>query len=99
MQDLMAFMPLGWKRDLIHIMGCFYASQISPLNMRQWHSNKEKFIQAMEESKDYEWLDIKELEPLRYMRYMAKCFRDTTGHDLQGLGLHMKWIRARSYYH
>ena len=31
--------------------------------------------------------------------YVAKCFLDTTGHNLQGLGLHTKWIRARSYYH
>ena len=53
----------------------------------------------MEEHKDCEWLDIKELVPLRYMHYVAKCFLDTTGHNLKGLGLHTKWIRARSYYH
>ena len=53
----------------------------------------------MEKHKDHEWLDIKELAPLRYMRYVAKCFLDTTGHDLKGLGLHTKWIRTRSYYH
>ena len=53
----------------------------------------------MEESKDCKWLDIKELVPLRYMCYVAKCFLDTTGHDLKGLGLHTKWIRAQSYYH
>ena len=53
----------------------------------------------MEECKDHKWLDIKELVPLRYMHYVAKCFLDTTGHNLQGLGLHTKWIRAQSYYH
>ena len=53
----------------------------------------------MEECKDHEWLDIKELVPLRYMHYVAKCFLDTTGHNLKGLGLHTKWIRAQSYYH
>ena len=52
----------------------------------------------MEEHKS-EWLDIKELAPLCYMCYVAKCFLDTTGRDLKGLGLHTKWIRPRSYYH
>ena len=52
----------------------------------------------MEECKR-EWLDIKELVPLRYMHYVAKCFVDSTGRNLKGLGLHTKWIRARSYYH
>ena len=83
----------------MHMVGCFYASQITPLNTRQWHSDRDKFIQAMEEHKDCEWLDIKELVPLRYMHYVAKCFLDTTGHNLKGLGLHTKWIRAQSYYH
>ena len=32
MEDLMDFMPSGWKRDLMHMVGCFYASQIAPLN-------------------------------------------------------------------
>ena len=53
----------------------------------------------MEECKDHEWLDIKELVPLCYMHYVAKCFLDTTGHNLKGLGLHTKWISAQSYYH
>ena len=81
------------------MVGCFYASQIAPLNSQRWHSNQDKFIQAMEEHKDRKWLDIKELAPLRYMYYVAKCFLDTTGHNLKGLGLHTKWIRAQSYYH
>ena len=94
----MDFMPSGWKRDLIHMVGCFYASQITSLNTPQWHHEWDQFIQAMEECKG-EWLDIKELAPLCYMRYVAKCFLDTTGHDLKGLGLHTKWIRPQSYYH
>ena len=52
----------------------------------------------MEECKS-KWLDIKELAKLHYMCYVAKCFLDTTGHDLKGLGLHTKWIRPQSYYH
>ena len=57
-----------------------------------------KFIQVMEEQKS-EWLNIKELEPLRYMRYVDQCFMDSMGCNLKGLGLHMRWIRPRSYYH
>ena len=95
MEDLMDFMPSGWKRDLIHMVGCFYASQIASLNTQQWHSDRDQFIQAMEEHKG-EWLDIKELAPLRYMCYVAKCFLDTTGHDLKGLGMHTKWIRPKA---
>ena len=33
------------------------------------------------------------------MCYVAKCFLNTTGHNLKGLGLHTKWIKPRSYYH
>ena len=33
------------------------------------------------------------------MPYVVRCFQETTSHHLQGLGLHTKWIRARSYYH
>ena len=92
MEDLMDFVPSRWKSDLMHIVGCFYASQISPLNTRQWYSDQDKFIQAMEEQKS-EWLNIKELEPLRYMCYVGQCFMDSTGRSLMGLGLLMRWIR------
>ena len=94
----MDVVPSSWKRDLMHIVGCYYASQISPLNTCQWHSDRDKFIQVMEERKS-EWLNIKELEPLHYMRYVDKCFVDSTGRNLKGLGLLMKWIWPRSYYH
>ena len=53
----------------------------------------------MEECKDSEWLDIKELTPLQYMLYVTRCFQEITGHHLRGLDKHTKWIRARSYYH
>ena len=98
MEDLMDFVPSRWKRDLMHIVSCFYASQIGPLNTRQWYSDRDKFIQAMEERKS-ECLNIKELEPLRYMRYLDQCFVDSMGRSLKGLGLLMRWIRPRSYYH
>ena len=62
----MDFVPSGWKRDLTHMVGCFYASQIGPLNTRQWYSDWDKFLQVMEDQKG-EWLNIKDLEPLCYM--------------------------------
>ena len=99
MDDLMDFIPSGWRRDLIHMVGFFYASQITPLNSREWDNDWDKFIRAMDECKDSEWLDIKELTPLRCMPYVARCSQETTGHHLQGLGLHTRWIMARSYYH
>ena len=33
------------------------------------------------------------------MRYIDKCFMDSTGCSLKGLGLLMRWIRPQSYYH
>ena len=33
------------------------------------------------------------------MPYVARCFQETTSHQLHGLGLHTRWIRAQSYYH
>ena len=81
------------------MVGCFYASQITSLNSQRWHGDKDKFIQAIEECKDSEWLDIKELMPLRYMLYVARCFQETTGHHLRGLDKHTKWFRTQSYYH
>ena len=98
MENLMDFVPSGWKRDLIHIVECFYASQISPLNICQYYSDRDRFTQAMEELKS-KWLNIKELEPLHYMRYVDQCFMDSMGHSLKGLGLLTRWIRPQSYYH
>ena len=98
MEDLMNFVPFGWKKDLTHMVGCFYVSQIGPLNTQQWYSDQDKFLQGMEDRKG-EWLNIKELAPLHYMQYIDKCFADSTGRSLKGLGLLMRWIRPQSYYH
>ena len=81
------------------MVGCFYASQIAPLNSREWNNDRDKFMRVMDDHKDSEWLDIKELTPLQYMPYVARCFKETTGHYLKGLNKHTRWIRARSYYH
>ena len=99
MDDLMEFTPSGWKRDPIHMVGCFYTSQIAPLNSREWNNDWDKFIQVMDDCKDSEWLDIKELTPLQYMPYVARCFQEITGYYLKRLNKHTRWIRARSYYH
>ena len=99
MDDLMEFMPSGWRRDLIHMVGCFYTSQITPLNSREWDHDWDEFMQVMDDRKDSEWLDIKELTLLQYMPYVARCFQETTGHHLKGLSKHMGWIRAKGYYH
>ena len=85
MDDLMEFMPSGWRRDQIHMVGCFYASQIAPLDSREWDNDRDKFMQVMNDHKDSEWLDIKELIPLQYMPYVVRCFQETTGHRLKGL--------------
>ena len=56
-------------------------------------------MQVMDHHKDSEWLDIKELFPLQYMPYVARCFQETTGYHLKGLSKHTGWIRAKGYYH
>ena len=56
-------------------------------------------MHVMDDHKDREWLDIKELTPLQYMPYVARIFQETTGHHLKGLNQHTRWIRAQSYYH
>ena len=92
MDDLMNFVPSGWKRDLVHIVGCYYASQITPLNSREWDEDKDKFLRVMEDHKNSEWLDIKELDPLQFMHYVAKTFNQATGHHLKCLSEHIGWI-------
>ena len=82
MDYLMEFMSSGWRRDLIHIVGCFYASQIAPLNSQEWNNDRDEFMWVMDDCKDSEWLDIKELTPLQYMPYVTRCFQETTGHYL-----------------
>ena len=54
---------------------------------------------VMGDHKDSEWLDIKELTPLQYMPYVARCFQETTAHHLKELSKHTGWIRAKGYYH
>ena len=53
----------------------------------------------MKEQKDCEWVDIKELTPLKFMPYIAKLFWDITNRDLKGLSDYMGWVGLGSYYH
>ena len=53
----------------------------------------------MELCKDKEWLAIKELEPLKFIGYMAEVFQQVTGHHLDELSDYTGWIRAGGYYH
>ena len=46
-----------------------------------------------------EWIDLKELTPLRYMPYVARLFHEVTGKDLQGLDRFTGWIGRGGYYH
>ena len=81
------------------MVGCFYASQITPLDSREWDNDWDEFMRVMNDCKVSEWLDIKELTLLQYMPYVARCFQETTGHHLKGLSKHTGWIRAKGYYH
>ena len=46
-----------------------------------------------------EWVDLKELTPLRYMPYVAHLFHKVTGKDLRGLDRFTGWIGRGGYYH
>ena len=46
-----------------------------------------------------EWVNLKELAPLRYMPYVACLFHEVTGKDLRGLDRFTGWIGRGGYYH
>ena len=99
MDDLDNYVPSGWKRDLLHIVGCHYAHQIGPLADEKWEKDSQVFLQAMKLCKEKEWLAIKELEPVDYMSYVAAMFKQVTGHYLKGLSGYTGWMRTSGYYH
>ena len=92
------YVALGWKRDLIHIVGCCWAAQVGSLANEEWKVAIEKFISVMIQRKK-EWTDVKELMPLNFMPYVAKLFKEVTHKDLRGLGQFTGWIGLGSYYH
>ena len=99
--DLDRYKPSGWRRDLVFIIGCYYAAQVGSVaeGSQPWESDCQKFLDAMEQRWSSQWLDIKELHPLDYMGYVASVFMETTGHYLSGLSNYTGWIRPKSYYH
>ena len=36
MDDVSNYVALGWKQDLTHIIGCYWAAQVGPLDSEQW---------------------------------------------------------------
>ena len=99
MDDVSNYMALGWRRDLTHIIGCYLADQVGPLNSKEWNVGIQRFLKAMKSQKASEWVDIKELPPLKFMPYMAELFQKITGRDLRGLGDFVGWVGIGSYYH
>ena len=86
LMDKMAnFVASGWRRDLIHFIGCCWSAQIGSLERDEWRVVITKFLTVMAKKKNREWTDIKELTPLQFMPYVAKLFREVTGRDLSGL--------------
>ena len=53
----------------------------------------------MAKKKNCEWLEIKEVTPLKFMPYVAKLFREVTGQNLAGLNQFTGWIGLGGYYH
>ena len=98
MDEMGNYVALGWKQDLIHMVGCCWAAQEGPLESEGWWVAIEKFISVMVQRKK-EWTEVKELMPLKYMPYVAKLFREVTGKDLRGLGKFTGWIGLGGYYH
>ena len=99
MDNVSKYVASGWRRDLTHIISCHWAAQVGPLDSKEWEVGIQRFIKAMKNRKDREWVDIKELTPLKFMPYVAKLFRNITGRDLKGLGDYMGWVGIGSYYH
>ena len=71
MDDLDNYVASGWKRDLTHIISCYWKDQVSPLNSDAWVMVINWFVRAMRARKESEWVDIKELTPLQFMPYVA----------------------------
>ena len=99
MDDVSNYVASGWKRDLTHIISCYWVDQVGSLDSKEWEVGIHRFVKAMKDRKDHKWVDIKELTPLKFMPYVAKLFREITGRDLKGLGDYMAWVGLSGYYH
>ena len=99
MDEMSNYMASGWKRDLMHIIGCCWVAQVGPLDSKEWQVAICKFLAAMRNRRAVEWTDIKELSPLNFMPYVAELFKNITGKDLKGLSDFTGWIGLGGYYH
>ena len=99
MDEMSNYVASGWKRDLMHIIGCAWAAQGGPLDSEEWEVAIHKFLAVMRNRRAVEWTDIKELSPLDFMPYMAKLFKNVMGKDLKGLSDFTGWIGLEGYYH
>ena len=99
MDDMSNYMASGWKRDLTYIIGCCWVAQVGPLGSEEWQVAIRKFLAVMRNKRAIEWMDIKELSPLKFMSYVAELFKNVTGKDLKGLSEFTGWIGLGGYYH
>ena len=99
MDDVSNYVVLGWKRDLTHKISCYWVAQVGPLDSEEWEVAIHKFLKAMRNRRASEWMDIKELSPLKFMPYVAELFKNITGRDLKGLGDFTGWVGLGGYYH
>ena len=95
---MLNYVASGWRRDLVHFIGCCWASQVGSLQEEGWQTAITKFMAAMTHRKK-EWVNLKELTPLWYMPYVACLFHEVTGKDLRGLNRFTGWIGRGGYYH
>ena len=99
LEDKMSnYVASGWRRDLFHFIGCCWAAQVGSLEEEGWRVAIMKFLEVMTQRKK-EWVDLKELTPLRYMPYVARLFHEVTGREFWGLDRFMGWIGRGGYYH
>ena len=73
--EMSNYVSSGWRRDLTHFIGCCWASQVGSLQEEGWETAITKFMAVMAQKKK-EWVDLKELTPLRYMPYVARLFHE-----------------------
>ena len=99
MDDVSNYVASGWKRDLTHIISCYWVAQVGPLDSEEWEVVIRKFLKAMRKRRAIEWMDIKELSPLKFMPYVAELFKNITGRNLKGLCDFTGWVGLGGYYH
>ena len=99
MDDVSNYVALCWKQDLTHVISCYWAAQVGPLDSEEWERAIQMLLKAMKNRKASEWTDIKELSPLKFMPYMAKLLKNITGRDLKDLGDFTGRVGLRGYYH